>query len=177
MEGNRHRVVGLLAGIPLFSGAWMTAFFNNPTWGFVGVLLTLWGLYVANRVERRTTNTRQLVQGAVAGLLTGIVARILGLLAGALEAEADAVSWTGLDDVFRVVLAGDWLASLLLIAILGVLGAMIAAIETDAKKPAEETKVTRTSVKSERTGSDSPTKVRTVAAPAKGKSKNRGKRG
>lgn len=54
MELKRYQWVGLLVGVPSFSGAWLSAFYNTPWWGVLGILLAMGGVYVANHVERRS---------------------------------------------------------------------------------------------------------------------------
>ncbi len=133
MEVQRYQWVGLLAGVPLFSGAWLSAFYNTPWWGVLGVLLMLGGLYMANHVERRSTLTEHATRGFLAGILAGAVARILGWLAAALTGGTNVVSSTVFQDTFRIVLAGNWWPTLVLILLSGVLGAAIASLEPEAK--------------------------------------------
>lgn len=133
MELKRYQWVGLLAGVPLFSGAWLSAFYHTPWWGVFGAVFTAWGLYVANQVERRADNATQAQRGLVAGILAGVVARFLGYVAVMMSGMTATVAWKDLRDFFRVVLAGDWLATLLLIVAIGVLGALVAMLERDAK--------------------------------------------
>lgn len=137
MELKRYQWVGLLAGVPLFSGAWLSAFYQTPWWGVFGVIFAAWGLYVANQVERRADNQTQAKRGLVAGILAAVVARFLGYVAVMMSGVTATVAWKDVRDVFRVVLAGDWLATLLLIVVVGALGALVAVLERDAKSTAK----------------------------------------
>ncbi|MFZ1812548.1 MAG: hypothetical protein WAU02_03465 [Candidatus Saccharimonadales bacterium] len=140
MELQRYQWVGLLAGVPLFSGAWLSAFYHSFWWGIGGLVVTAWGLYVANQVERRANNQVQAQRGIVAGLLAGVTARFLGYVAAALSGIDATVMWKSVKDAFRVVLAGDWLATVLLLVLVCGLGAFMAVLEPDAKKPAKARK-------------------------------------
>ena len=133
MELRRYQWVGLLAGVPLFSGAWLSAFYNTPWWGIFGLIVTAWGLYVANQVERRATNQVQAERGIIAGLLAGIAARVLGYIAMMIAGSSTTVAWRDLGDMFKVVLAGDWMATVLLLVVVGGLGVLMAVLEPDAK--------------------------------------------
>lgn len=135
MEPKRYQWVGLLAGVPLFSGAWLSAFYDSPLWGVAGLVVTTWGLYVANQVERRADNPTQARRGVVAGLLAGVTARVLGYIAALIAGVSGLVPWNETGDMFRSVLAGDWQATLLLLLITALLGTFMAVLEPDAKKP------------------------------------------
>lgn len=141
MEPKRYQWVGLLAGVPLFSGAWLSAFYNSPWWGVAGLAVTAWGLYVANQVERRADNQTQAMRGVIAGLLAGVMARVLGyismLVAGA---STTMIPWNEIGDMLRVVLAGNWLASLLLLLVTCLIGTIMAMLEPDAKEPVRKAK-------------------------------------
>lgn len=137
MELRRYQWVGLLAGVPLFSGAWLSAFYHTPWWGIFGLIFTAWGLYVANQVERRSTNQVQAERGIVAGLLAGVVARALGYIAVVIAGAGSAVAWNDLSDAFKVVLAGDWWATLLFLVLMSGLGIVMATSEPDAKTSAK----------------------------------------
>ena len=136
MELKRYQWVGLLAGVPLFSGAWLSAFYHTLWWGVFGAIFAAWGLYVANQVERRSTNEVQAKRGVVAGLLAGVMARFLGYLAAVIGGVTTTVAWQDVRDIFRIVLAGDWIATVSLIVVVAALGALMAVLEPDAKKPA-----------------------------------------
>lgn len=133
MELQRYQWVGLLAGVPLFSGAWLSAFYHNAWWGIGGLVVTAWGLYVANHVERRATNTVQAKRGIVAGLLAGVTARLLGYIAAAISNVDTTMMWKTVKDAWRIVLAGDWLATIILLLLMCVLGVCMAVLEPDTK--------------------------------------------
>lgn len=134
MELRRYQWVGLLAGVPLFSGAWLSAYYHTPWWGVLGLMLAIAGLYVGNKVERRDDLVTYLQRGAIAGALSAIVARLLGWIATAWSGNNDLVQFTELRHFSRVVLAGDWWATLLLVLIVATAGAGIAALEPTAER-------------------------------------------
>lgn len=132
MEIRRYQWVGLLAGVSLFSGVWLSAFYNTLWWGVFGLIVTAWGLYLANQVERRTTNQKQAERGIVAGLLAALSARLLGYIATLITGMAGTVSWNEIGDMFRAVLAGNWLAVLMLAFVMAGIGLIMAVLEPDA---------------------------------------------
>lgn len=134
MDLKRYQWVGLLAGVPLFSGAWLSAFYNTPWWGLLGVLFLLAGVSAANRVERRSTLTEHATRGFVAGILAGLVARLLGWVAVVLAGGTEVVSSTSFQDTFRIILSGNWWPSIVLVLLCGVLGAAVASFEPEAKR-------------------------------------------
>ena len=133
MELKRYQWVGLLAGFPLFSGAWLSAFYDNYVPGLIGVALTGGALFMAVRLEKRSDLQEHIARGLVAGLLAGITARILGLVAAVSAGATEAINFGSLGDLYRVILAGDVLASLLLVLVIGSLGITVAALEPEAK--------------------------------------------
>ncbi|PID31102.1 hypothetical protein CSA80_03135 [Candidatus Saccharibacteria bacterium] len=133
MQLKRYQWVGLLAGVPLFSGAWLSAFYNNAWWGVFGIVITVGGLSAITRFERRADNATQAKRGLAAGALAAVVARVLGAVAAGWAGVSETVSLGGLDDTFRVVLAGDFWATALLVAVTALVGAAAATAEQDAK--------------------------------------------
>lgn len=133
MEVRRYQWVGLLAGVPLFSGAWLSAFYNSPWWGIAGLVISVWGLYVANQVERRVDNQAQAKRGIVAGLLAGAMARVLGYISALIAGVSGTAAWNEVGDMFRSILAGDWMATILLLLVMGLFGTVMAVLEPDAK--------------------------------------------
>ncbi len=133
MDLKRYQWVGLLAGVPLFSGAWLTAFYDTPWWGVLGILVAMGGVYVANHVERRSDLSMHAQRGLVAGLLAGLVARLLGYISTALAGISSNADFNGFGDTLRVALAGNWLATLLFVVVCGVVGAGVASLEPEAK--------------------------------------------
>jgi hypothetical protein len=102
---KRYQWVGLLAGVPLFSGSWLSAVYNNAWWGVVGALMAAAGCYVANHVERKSDAARHFLRGFTAGLLAGVVARLLGYTAWQ-WAGVSATAAASSRNLFRVVIAG-----------------------------------------------------------------------
>ncbi len=133
MEVQRYQWVGLLAGVPLFSGAWLSAFYNTPWWGVLGLLLSVGGVYVGNMIMRRDDIETYAKRGFIAGALATIVARLLGWVASVMAGNQVIAGFGSLADMFRVVLAGDWWGSFLLVVLMGVIGAAVASLEPTAK--------------------------------------------
>lgn len=129
---KRYQWVGLLAGVPLFSGAWLSAVYNNAWWGIIGALIAVLGMFIANHVERRSDLVVHLRRGLLAGLLAGVVARLLGYLAWVWAGLSATTNFHQLNDVFRVVLAGDWWASVFFVLGCGFVGAAINSLEREA---------------------------------------------
>ena len=133
MEVRRYQWVGLLAGVPLFSGAWLSAYYQTPWWGVLGLVLAVTGIYIGNKVEPRADIATYIKRGAIAGLLAAAVARILGWAATMLSGNTDVVQFSELRHFSRAVLSGDVWATLLVILIVAVAGAAVAALEPAAK--------------------------------------------
>lgn len=157
---KRYQLVGLLAGFPLFSGAWLSAFCGSALPGAVGLLMTVAALFVAVRVEPRGERKQHVIYGASAGLFAGFVARLLGAVVGWTTYGDQLVQFASTNDVFRVVLAGDWVASLVLMAGLAVLGALVALAEPDAKQTRTKTVVRTVKAKTVKPKSKSKSKAR-----------------
>lgn len=140
MELHRYQWVGLLAGVPLFSGAWLSAYYNTPWWGVAGLLLALVGVYISNLVERERDRQTHIIRGAVAGVLAAIVARALGYIAAMLAGAGDYVGFGAATDLFRAVLAGDWLATVWIVLWGALLGAVLTGVQPVAKQTKKGTK-------------------------------------
>ncbi len=134
MEPRRYQWVGLLAGVPLFSGAWLSAYYHTPWWGVLGLVVSVAGIYLGNRVEQRDDLTTYLQRGAIAGALAALVARVLGGIATLLSDNTDIAQFSELRHFSRVVLSGDLVATLLLIVIVAALGAGVCALEPTAHR-------------------------------------------
>ena len=133
MELQRYQWVGLLAGVPLFSGAWLSAYYNTPWWGVLGLLITAAGIFISNLVERKAELNTHVMRGLIAGLLAMLVARALGYVAMMLSGAEGFVKFASLGDMFRAVLAGDWLATFWLLLLGALLGAALVTLEPTAK--------------------------------------------
>lgn len=133
MEIQRHHWVGLAAGVPLFSGAWLAAIYNNGWWGILGLLITGFGVYMANHVEVRRDRMTHVLRGIVSGGLAALVARILGAISMSMMHNSHSINFTNFGDTLRVILAGNWYASLLLIVLGAIVGGIITAFESEAE--------------------------------------------
>lgn len=133
MKVSRYQWVGLLAGFPLFSGSWLAAYYNNEWVGVLGVLAMGIALWVAVKVERRSSAVEHMKRGAVAGLLAGLFARAIGVIVAMLSDDWDLTSryanYSSINDMFRTVLNGGVFASLVLVVACCVLGLMVSWFE------------------------------------------------
>lgn len=143
MKVYRYQWVGLLAGLPLFSGAWLAAYYNNEWWGVLGLLVASSALWVAVKVERRSTATNHMIRGLRAGLLAGVSARAAGVLALALSdysVAAEGLHKYGFpNDMFRSVLNGRVASTMVLIVVMGVVGVMASWFEPAIEQTANTT--------------------------------------
>ena len=133
MEFSRYHWVGALSGVPLFSGAWLSAYYNNVWPGIIGLVIAGVGIFVANRVERRSDVMTDMQRGAIAGVLAAVVARVLGWFASMFAGVSQGVSFDSFGDLWRVVLGGGWAATFVLLVAAAIVGAAIAALEPEAK--------------------------------------------
>ncbi len=130
MLSGTYQRVGALAGLLLFCGAWLTGFYNNWIWALltiVGVVAALW--FALDDTSEEEANTR-VVRGFATGLIIGVVARVLGMVAMVWAFD----SWTGASnakysvfaDYFKVLLNGGFWLSLLAVLLTAVAGAFVA---------------------------------------------------
>lgn len=133
MKVSRYQWMGLLAGFPLFSGAWLAAYYNNEWFGVLGAVVMFLGLWVAVKVERRSLATVHMQRGLVAGILAGVEARILGILATLLYdkwgLDQAYTNYSSTNDMFRAVLNGGVIATIILVAVCGLFGVMASWFE------------------------------------------------
>lgn len=133
MELQRYQWVGLLAGVPLFSGAWLSAYYHTPWWGVLGLVLAAAGIYLGNKVEDRSDVATYAQRGAIAGVLAAVVARVLGWFSAMASGNSDLVQFSELRHFSRVVVFGDFWATVLLVLVVAVVGAAVASLEPTAK--------------------------------------------
>lgn len=138
MNLKRYQWVGLLAGFLLFSGSWLMAYYNNSFWAILTILLVGFALWSAMKVERRVDTRQHLIYGLTAGLLAGVVARILGMMFTSWAFDKwggvkPVSSYAELSDVFRSVLNGGVGATLTLLVLSTAFGGFLALLEPDQK--------------------------------------------
>lgn len=130
MLTSKYQRVGALAGLLMFLGSWLTAFYGNWIWATLTILLTVFALWTALEDGVAEELTARVTKGLIAGLIAGVVARVLGLLTMAWSFD----SWTAqvntdyssLNDVFRIFFNGNVVSSLVAIVGMSLLGGFIA---------------------------------------------------
>ena len=129
LQSNYQRV-GALAGLLMFFGSWLSAYYSHWGWAFatiVGVVVALW---MALENESNDDLSQRAIKGFITGALAAAVARVFGLIAMVWAYD----SWSSpatqkydsLSDLFRVLLNGNLVASLVAIVGVGLAGAFIA---------------------------------------------------
>jgi hypothetical protein len=130
MLSSTYQRVGALAGLLLVVGAWLSGYYQHWLWPVltIGLVLVTYWVALGGLVDNET-NTR-VSRGFMVGVVSGVVARILGMLAmvWAFDSWSTPVkeSYDSLSDLFRVLFNGNVWASILAIAFLGVVGAFVA---------------------------------------------------
>jgi hypothetical protein len=129
LQSNYQRV-GALAGAVMFFGGWLSAFYGHWIWAAITVGVTLLAFWLVLENESTEELSVRVMRGFVLGALTAVVARVLGALAmvWAFDSWSTPVTqkYDSLSDVFRVLMNGSLLQSLVAIAAIGAVGAFIA---------------------------------------------------
>jgi hypothetical protein len=138
MQLRRYQWAGLYAGLILFSGSWLTAYFNNWLVSFVTMLLFGAALYAAVRVERRALIPDHIKYGATAGLLAGLVARLVGFIAtrwafGSPMIQPNA-NYGLISGFFANTLNGGLTGTVIMVLMSTILGASVAFFEPEEQK-------------------------------------------
>jgi hypothetical protein len=129
LQSNYQRV-GALAGLLMFFGAWLSAYYNHWGWAFATVVAVLAAIWMALENEPSEDLGQRAIKGFVTGALAAVVARVLGMLTmvWAFDSWSSSVTkeYDSISDLFRVLLNGDFVSSLLAILGVGLVGAFIA---------------------------------------------------
>ena len=126
---NSYQRVGVLAGVLLFVGSWLSAYYNNWLWPLVATICAVVAGWLAleNMIEEETTT--RVVRGFVTGLIAGVVARVLGLLTMTWAFDnwtsSTTASYTVLSDFYSVVINGELWTSVLAVLGVGIVGGFL----------------------------------------------------
>lgn len=140
MNIRRYQWVGLLAGFPLFSGAWLAAYYSNQLWMAIGAIIATVSFYLAVKVERRSDAVDHILQGATAGVLAAIVARGLSVLFYEAIDKANNVPTlsSGLNvlpnDLARIIIGGTFRETILLVFLSASVGVIASLFEPRARR-------------------------------------------
>ena len=130
MLQSKYQRVGALAGLLLFFGSWLTAYYNHWIWALLTVFFVVAAFWLALDGDTEEDLSSRVTRGFMTGAIAAVIARILGLLTMAWAFD----SWTGttgskytaLTDLFRVLFNGRFWISLVAIFAIGLVGAFIA---------------------------------------------------
>lgn len=130
MLQSKYQRVGALAGLLMFFGAWLSAFYNHWAWALVTIAVVLVAFWFALENESSEEMGPRTIRGFVVGALAAVVARILGMvtMAWAFDSWTSSVTqkYESISDLFRIVLNGTFVTSLVMILGVGLVGAFIA---------------------------------------------------
>jgi hypothetical protein len=130
MLQSKYQRVGALAGLAMFLGGWLGAYYNHWAWPAITavvVLLSFW--YVVEDDSAEDLSTRA-IRGFLLGAGAALIARVLGALTmvWAFDSWSTPVTekYESISDIFRVLMNGSLIQSLIAIAAIGAVGAFIA---------------------------------------------------
>lgn len=130
MLQSKYQRVGALAGLVMFFGGWLGAYYNHWAWFAVtlaAVVLAFWFVMEDDSTEEVSKRS---LNGLVLGLVTALVARVLGALSmvWAFDSWSTPVTekYDSIYDLFRVMMNGSFLQSLVAVLGVGLLGAFVA---------------------------------------------------
>jgi hypothetical protein len=130
MLQSKYQRVGALAGLLMFFGAWLTGYYNHWVWATATVLLVLGSIWFALDEDAGEELNTRVMRGFAIGAMIAVIARALGLLTMAWAFDSwmspTVTKYGGTSDVFRIMFNGRFLASILLIIVMGLVGAFIA---------------------------------------------------
>ena len=130
MLQSKYQRVGALAGLLLFLGSWLTAYYNHWVWALLTAVFVIASFWLALDGDTSEELSSRVIKGFTVGLISAVVGRILGLLSMAWAFD----SWTGttsakydtMSDLFRVILNGRFWVSLVAIFAVGLVGEFVA---------------------------------------------------
>ena len=136
MQLKRHQWVGLLAGLLLFSGSWLVAYTDNTFWALLTVIMVGGVLWSAVRLEGRSTVKQHFIHGVTAGLLSVLVARVLGLVAtgwafGKWGGVKPIAAYADVSDTFRGILNGGVWSTITVLVFGAAFGGLVALLEPE----------------------------------------------
>jgi NADH:ubiquinone oxidoreductase subunit 6 (subunit J) len=130
MLQSKYQRVGVLAGLLMFFGAWLTGYYNHWVWALITVVGVLVAFWLALDGESNEELGTRVARGFSVGIVTGLIARILGMLTMAWTYDSWSspvtMKYSTLSDVFRVMFNGRFWPSIVAILGVGAVGAFIA---------------------------------------------------
>ena len=130
MLQSKYQRVGALAGLLMFFGAWLTGYYNQWVWPLLTVIAVLTAFWLALDGDSNEELGTRVMRGFSIGIVTGLIARILGMLTMAWTFDSwsspTTAGYSSLSDVFRVMFNGRFWPSVVAIIGVGVVGAFIA---------------------------------------------------
>ena len=130
MLQSKYQRVGVLAGLLMFFGSWLSAFYNHWAWALVTVAVALAAFWIALENESTEDLGPRAIRGFVVGALAATVARILGMvtMAWAFDSWSTPVTekYDSFSDLFRVLINGNLTESIVAIVGVGLVGTFIA---------------------------------------------------
>jgi hypothetical protein len=130
MLKSTNQRVGALAGFLLFVGAWLSAYYGQWLWAAGTAVIVAAALWLALDDQSEENTNDRVMKGLVSGLIMGVVARVLGALAmvwatGNWTSTAT-TTYSVFNDFLRVVLNGNVVSSIIMVALAGLAGAFVA---------------------------------------------------
>lgn len=130
MLNSKYQRVGVLAGLLIFFGSWLTGYYNSWVWAAATIASVMVAFWVALEAQSDEELGARALKGFMTGIIAAIVARVAGLLAmvWAFDSWSSPVTtmYDSLSDAFRVFFNGDLWTSILVILGTGAIGAFVA---------------------------------------------------
>ena len=130
MLQSKYQRVGALAGLLMFFGAWLTGYYNHWAWALVTVITVLAAFWLALDDESSEELGTRVMRGFSVGVVTAVIARLLGMLTMAWSFDSwsspTTAKYDSLSDIFRVTFNGKFWPSVLAILGVGLVGAFVA---------------------------------------------------
>lgn len=130
MLQSKYQRVGALAGLVMFFGGWLGAFYNHWAWLAVAVIAALLSFWFVLESDSSEELSVRVMRGFVVGAIAALVARVLGLLSmvWAFDSWSTPVTdkYDSVSDLFRVLMNGTLLQSIVAVIGIGAVAAFIA---------------------------------------------------